>query len=147
MNHMMKPCSRDATIRQASTNPMPWCGRIGVVWLIWVASWCLSVMSFYIKWGVLPHGVDEWLWYPLFTSVITLPGSAGRLIVDLFFWLPPGGQEAVSGLVIVAFWPCYITLLALSIRKGRLTYFAFVAAMSLAAFIYWHYLSIAATGI
>lgn len=144
---MKNPCSLDITVRQPSTNPTSWYRRISLVLLIWVACWCLSVVSFYNTWGVLPHGAGEWLWWPLITSVITLPGSASRLILDLFRGLSPCGQGIVFGLTMVAFWPCYITLLVLWVRKGKLTHFAFVVSMSLLASIYWHYLSIAASGV
>jgi hypothetical protein len=144
---MTNSCPLDATVQPLCTNPRSryWC--IGLVLLIWAISWCLSVISFYIMWGVLPAGVDEWLWWPLLTSVISLPGSAGRLTLDLFSWVSPGGQRMFAGLTMVAFWPCYITLLVLWVRKGKLMHFAFFAAMSLFASIYWHILSVGMSGI
>ena len=144
---MTNPCSADARIHRPSTNRAWWRAPIRP---------CVACMGRFLVFvgNVVLHSVrcastwaDEWFGYPLVLSLITLPGSIGRLKLDLFSWLPPGGQVVVACLTTVAFWPCYITFLVLWVKKGNRTHFAVVAAMSLLASIYWHYLSIAASGI
>jgi hypothetical protein len=136
-----------ALTRNTLPPPSPWLARVTALVLIWLACWFISVLSFYVQWGVLPQDQGEWWGYPLLTSPITLPASFGRVIRESFQWLPIGYSDVLAVVGAIAFWPCYITLLVLAMRIGRRKHFVFLGAMSLTASIYWHDLSVAASGI
>jgi len=101
----------------------PRSARIRVLVLIWVVCWCVSVLSFHIQKGFLPHGVGELLVAPLLLCVVTLPLSFGGVILHVFRWLPASYEGTVMVLGAIAFWPCYVTFLILALRTGKWRYF------------------------
>ena len=139
--------SPDAAIDLQRPDTRPWRARMGTLGVIWLASYFVSVLSFYIRWGALPCGADEWWGYPLATAVVTLPASFGCTIQDVFQWLPTTASQTLGTIAMIAFWPCYIPILVLALRTGRRKYFACLAAVSLLASMNWHDLSEAAKGV
>jgi hypothetical protein len=121
--------------------------RIAIVLVIWLVCPFVSVLSFYLHCGSLPQGIPEWVAYPLLAFPIMLPGSFGLIMKGLFGWLPAGFAMVPAALGFIAFWPLYVTFLVLALRTGRRRHFASLAVLSLLGSIYWHYLSVALSGV
>jgi hypothetical protein len=112
--------------------------RITMLFLIWVGCWFVSVASFYIQKGFLPHGAIE-LWVgPLMFAVVTLPLSFGGELWGLFQWLPAHCDGTVILLAAIAFWPTNITFVVLALRMGKWMYFVTLGVINLLASVYWH---------
>jgi heme/copper-type cytochrome/quinol oxidase subunit 3 len=52
-----------------------------------------------------------------------------------------------AALAGITFWPLYVAFLVLALRTGKRRHFASLAALSLLASIYWHFLSVAMKGV
>jgi hypothetical protein len=116
---------------------MSYCARFVVLQLIWAGGWFLSVGYFWHHWGQLPDGANEWFG-PFVVFFIVWPASFVVVLHDLFR-LDSGSVALVLAL---AFWPCYIALAVLALWTGKLMYFVFFAALTAAACIYWHHISL-----
>src|SRR5713101_5157544 len=91
--------------------------------LTWVVSWLVSVVCFYVRSGLLPHGSAEWWGYPIFGAWLVLPASFGGLVRDVIAWFAPRAAEPIAITCILAYWPAYILVAVFATRTRRLVYF------------------------
>jgi hypothetical protein len=129
-------------------NPIPrWFRLLSFLILTWASCWLVSVLSFYVQSGLLPHGNLEWWGYPIECFWLFLPVSFGGFVRHLLGWWPPAAANTIGLICIFAYWPAYIILLIFAARTRELIYFGAVAVLSLAAAVYWHTVSIGAIGV
>ena len=122
---------------QKPLRPLTWRVRIGVLVLIWIAGWLVSVFAFYARHGFVPHGVSEMLIGPLLFAVVIWPASFAAAIGIVLQPLPVLSNAA--GVVgAFAFWPSYILLLAVALTTGERKYFAALGALNIVAAVFWH---------
>jgi hypothetical protein len=135
--------SPETAIRLRSVRPVPLWARVALLFSTWAGGWFLSFGFYCHHWGKPPSGDDLWI-APLATFLFLWPASFVVTVGLLLWWLP----TSVSGYLVLSlailFWPCYITLLVLWFRRGRVRYLALLAAMTVPASIFWHHLTVAA---
>jgi hypothetical protein len=128
---------------RTARGPLPAQARIAILLAMWLGCPFVSVLSFYLHTGSVPVGTNEWIWYPLITSPITLPGSAGLVVYNLLEWLPGDLAMLPASLAAIAFWPLYVTVVVLVLQRGTLRYLVLLAVLNLLASVYWHFISLA----
>ncbi len=114
--------------------------------LTWVVGWLISVVCYCFWSGLLPHGNAEWWGYPIVLAWAVLPVSFGGLVRDVVASFAPLAANAIAIACTLAYWPAYILLAVFAVRTGRLVCLVALVVLSLAASVYWHWLSISAIG-
>ena len=107
----------------------------------------MSVVCFRLRSGQLPEGNAEWWGYPIVNGWAFLPASFGGLVWDVVGWFAPRAPETIAIACMFMYWPAYITLAVLARRTGRVVYLVALVVLSLAASVYWHWVSIGAIGV
>jgi hypothetical protein len=80
----------------------------------------------------------------LTSSVAVVAASFAAVVLLVLWWLPTSVSGYVALFAAILFWPCYVTLLVMWLRTGRVRYLGLLAAMTVPASIFWHHLTVVA---
>jgi hypothetical protein len=121
-----------------SLGRIPKWGRVFPLLLIWGISWAVSVFSCRVQLGYLTSvELNLWSWTGFWFA---WPLSFGGVLGGI--WLPSGLAKFVLIVCAISFWPCYLTLMVLALKTGKVLYFALLSAMNLFASVDWLYLTV-----
>jgi len=141
---MANPQNSPETVIRPRTVGHVWLwARVAILFATWGAAWLLSFTYYRYKWGQLPNGYDLWI-NPLTNFLFLWPASFAAVVVLVLWWLPTSVSGYVALFAAILFWPCYVTLLVMWLRTGRVRYLGLLAAMTVPASIFWHHLTVVA---